>query len=337
MNRPGLACAFFLSAALPAAGCGGCGSSSVPSTGEEDGGTDGAAFDVTVDSASVDTGPTQDSSPQEAALQDSGSTPDAGPDQATEAASDAAPDQTAPESGPGDAGSEAGTEGGADATPEGDGGPACIGNVSIDFSSLAPDWVNDSTACGTAATSNDSLVLTRNAACTTDPSGGAVSLSGQLMLCGDFDIQVAYDLTTFPYPTSGGRYASVRAYDPLDPTNGIALERFDNDACTSVGVAYKSWTTDSSGCVAVHVPTTDTSGTMRLTRSGATVTSYFLTPNDAGPNDAGGSWTQVMTDTLTTTPWSLELYTGYNPPNAGDTNSQSVSFSNMVIRSASMP
>jgi hypothetical protein len=48
-------------------------------------------------------------------------------------------------------------------------------------------------------------------------------------------------------------------------------------------------------------------------------------------------WTQVMTDTLTTTPWALEFYTGYNPPTAGDTQSQSVSFSNLVITSASTP
>ena len=329
MKRLGLACAIFASVVLPAAGCGGCNSTSGQSPFEQEGGADDATFD-----GSTDTGSTQDSSLQEAAAEDTGSTPaDAGPDQAAEAASDAAPDQTAPEAGASEAGSEAGTDGGADAGPEGDGGPVCLGNVSIDFSSLAPDWVNVSATCGTAAVSNDSLVLTRDGTCSSDSGGGAVSLSDPLRLCGDFDIRVAYDLTTFPYPTAGGRYASVRAYDPLDSTNGITLERFDNDQCTNVAIAYKGWTTNSSGCVAPHIATTDTTGTMRLTRTGTTVTSYFFTPDDAG----GGSWTQVMTDTLTTTPWALEFYTGYNPPGSGDTQNQSVSFSNLVITSANTP
>ena len=80
------------------------------------------------------------------------------------------------------------------------------------------------------------------------------------------------------------------------------------------------------------VTTTDTTGTFRLTRTGATVTSYYLSGADGG----SGSWVAVTSATgMTTTPWTLAIYTGYDV--GGDATDMNVAYTSLEIASAGAP
>jgi hypothetical protein len=187
-------------------------------------------------------------------------------------------------------------------------------------------------------------VLTQTGACS-QTQGGTVSLDpSRFRVCGDFDIQADFELTTFPVPASGSRYLAMRTLQPAS-SNGVTLERYDISAtngCVPAREDYKAWTTTSSDCSAHFVAGSDISGSFRLTRVGTTVTAYRLASADAGgsdaaPQDAGGGpgWVQVFTGTSTTVPFTLLLYTGYT--GGSDPAHQSVRVSNLRITSASAP
>jgi hypothetical protein len=216
------------------------------------------------------------------------------------------------------------------------GGAACLGNVSIDFAALAPYWIDSSAACGSASVSAKALQLTRTGTCTAAREGGFVTLDpSRWKLCGDFDVQVDFNLVAFTVPTGGTqtRYAVVRAGDPSS-TSGIALERYNAptaNTCPPSTQNYKGWSTTSVDCGgATMVATTDTTGKFRLTRVGSTVTSYY--DSSAG----NGSWVAVHTATgITTTPWGLVFYTGYAL--GTDRTDMNVTFSSLTITSGSAP
>jgi hypothetical protein len=190
----------------------------------------------------------------------------------------------------------AGAEAGDGATPErpSDAGVACLATTSIDLASLSPYWVNESTACGTATFSSGGLAMTYDP-CGTPFQGGQVNLDDtQWQVCGDFDVQVAFDVT-FPAQSGGvERWAVLRAYDGSTP-DGVAAELFQGPvtSCLPAIDDYQFWSTNSSTdpatCSTINIPTTDTSGKLRVTRSGSTVTSYYW--DTAG--DAGGEWAEI--------------------------------------------
>jgi hypothetical protein len=254
-------------------------------------------------------------------------------------AGDAAADASDATAEAGDAAEDTGLDAGGDAadgSPAADAGAACLGNTTIDLTALAPYWLNASTACGTATVSGEGLTLTRTSGCSADQQGGWVKLDGsKWRLCGDFDVRVDFNLTTFPVPPGGSRWAALRAFDPAS-SSGISLERYNDNlgGCYPASNNYKSWTTSSTDCASsIFRATTDASGTFRVTRSGSTVTSYTWAGVDAGADGSGWSAFDMGTG-MTTVPWSIEFYTGvYN----GDTTTQKVTFSNLVITSASTP
>jgi hypothetical protein len=275
---------------------------------------------------------------------DANNATDAGHDSSDAAAvGDAASDatETVPMDASGEASSpiDAATQGSdaADAGEAGHAGVQCLGNVSIDFAALAPYWVDMSRACGAATFASGALQLTRNGACTSEQPGGWIGLDPtRWQLCGDFDVQVDFELVSFTIPSSGGgtRWAVVRAFDPASSA-GIALERYaapPANPCPPSTQSYKSWSTTSVDCGgATMIPTTDATGAMRLTRAGGTVKSYYRTAAN------GGTWTSFVTASgMTTTPWTLVFYTGYDA-SGGDRTSQSVSFRALQVSSASTP
>jgi hypothetical protein len=165
--------------------------------------------------------------------------------------------------------------------------------------------------------------------------GGAISLDpARFRLCGDFDIRIDFELTTFPIPTSGSRYLVVRALQP-GASNSISLERYDiaaTNSCVSAREQYKGWTTTSNDCTASWLPSADATGTFRLTRVGTTVTAYHAA---ASTPDAGDAWVPVVSATSTAVPWGMEFYTGFAAGN--DPADQTVRLSNLRITSGSTP
>jgi Tol biopolymer transport system component len=97
-----------------------------------------------------------------------------------------------------------------------------------------------------------------------------VHVGANCLLGGDFDAQVDYQLLS--WPAGDGVNVGITAFF----TNG-AIERATN----AFGEFYDS----SLDPVFQSVPTEDQSGSLRLVRSGATITSYYRSP--------GGNWVQL--------------------------------------------
>ena len=71
-----------------------------------------------------------------------------------------------------------------------------------------------------------------------------------------------------------------------------------------------TWDPPYDDATSVLLATSDTTGRLRITRTGTTVTSYYW---KVGATDAGtGQWVLVKTATLTSTPWVVLLYAGDN-------------------------
>jgi hypothetical protein len=210
--------------------------------------------------------------------------------------------------------------------------PRCLGDVTLDFAALKPYWLDASGACGTVASVDGSLVLGQRGAC-----GGARQSTVRLdsahwAICGDFDVRVTFDLTRFPLPTVGSRYAVLHVVDPASPISGMAIERYAaGDGTTIPGESYKSWASDSNDGIATFVPSTDHAGSFRVTRVGAVVTSYYRVTEDGGAE----SWRRVLSETASSTPWIVELYSGYGE-RRGDPAAQAVTFSRLEVLSGSV-
>jgi hypothetical protein len=218
-----------------------------------------------------------------------------------------------------------------------------LGNVSIDFASLTPYWGDSSTACGKATLAGNTLGLTYNSPCATSTIGGEITLdTTHWRLCGDFDIQVDFDFTQFPVPadTVTDLFATIRAFDPAG-ADGIAMEQFSGAKtnCDSTPARYyQAFAAAAINDCSTIALTTDTSGKMRIVRSGSTVSGYYWSPAGEGGVDGGGTWSQLVSAPgMTTGPWSLQFFSGNDNKAASSTLDLDVSFSGLSIMSANTP
>jgi hypothetical protein len=157
-----------------------------------------------------------------------------------------------------------------------------------------------------------------------------VALVSRCLLTGDFDVQVDYQLGLWPDHT-GVRTALSMNDTPT--TNNCAIERVSLSTTADVAVQMPG----SEVYVASIIPsqpfpdvaTTDTQGTLRLTRTGSTETAYFAS--------AGGGWTTVYSATNNMVPvygalsmWSSDEYR--STPGGGS----SIYFRNYVVNSGQL-
>ena len=211
----------------------------------------------------------------------------------------------------------------------------CLTSFVNPFAALTPYWANwSNSTCGSAVASNGNLVLTQNEPCGTASPDVIEGLTQPYVLCGDFDVQVGYALTGFGAAPVGGMFASLRVDDPAAPLTGMTMERYVASYLPSSNSYqnYKSYT-DNSGndATSVLLATSDTTGRLRITRSGTTVTSYYW---KVGTTDAGtGQWVLVKTAVLTSTPWVVLLYEGDNSAASSGPASYSVTFSSLQVTS----
>jgi hypothetical protein len=211
----------------------------------------------------------------------------------------------------------------------------CLTSFVNPFAALTPYWANwSNSTCGSAVASNGNLVLTQNEPCGTASPDVIEGLTQPYVLCGDFDVQVGYALTGFGAAPVGGMFASLRVDDPAAPLTGMTMERYVASYLPSSNSYqnYKSYT-DNSGndATSVLLATSDTTGRLRITRTGTTVTSYYW---KVGTTDAGtGQWVLVKTAVLTSTPWVVLLYEGDNSAASSGPASYSVTFSSLQVTS----
>lgn len=194
----------------------------------------------------------------------------------------------------------------------------CAGNRTDDFadSSLAPLW-QDSSICGTVAETGGQLVLTRGS-CFTD-EGPTVQLDDYFLVCGDFDIQLDYDLVNWPSST-GEHYAGL--YVRIGP-DFFALERYRTNVtgtCRPYSQAYKATIYLKENCNAIWISTSATSGKLRIARTGALVSSYYWD---------GSAWVLARSETLNSGLATFGMYVL-----GSDTSPSTVAFDNLVLTSA---
>src|SRR5574341_1311128 len=197
-------------------------------------------------------------------------------------------------------------------------GICCVGNRTDDFSdgNLAPLWTDLST-CGSVAETGGQLVLTRPPGCDF-LDGPEVRLDPGLIVCGDFDIQVDFNLINWPIPTVEHQ-ASLFVVSGTEPFVIERVRAGSTNSCRPYLDAYKSWQTIRDNCSASWDSTADLQGKFRITRTGNSVQSYYWN---------GSIWVLLRTGTITTTLVAMGLSTS-----STDGTAATVAFDNLIIQS----
>lgn len=171
-------------------------------------------------------------------------------------------------------------------------------NYRLDISEAPSLW----TKRGEAITeSGGRIVFTR-------PDGYGPSVEMRLdpafVVCGDFDIQIEFELLDFPpISNSGGRYHSLGIADAATRADYLTAERIRRTADTGLDCenCYKFFTDDSRSRAAVRVPTDDIQGKLRVTREGSTVRGFYW---------ADSGWIEAMKRNMPLVDVTIVLYSG---------------------------
>lgn len=199
--------------------------------------------------------------------------------------------------------------------------PCCLGNVTDDFSdgNLAPFWV-DGSGCGSVYESGGQLVMDYPSSCAFYPSDNYFYLNTAYQLCGDFDIQLDFNLVSWPVP-SGWEFCTFFVSN-VDFSDWFAIERLQvNSAggCVPYIDSYKSWRTTPDNCVSTFVSTSVTQGKFRIARTGSSLSAYCWD---------GSNWILVRTETYHTGSMTMGMTNG-----TGTGGAHLTKIDNIVIQS----
>jgi|GEM_PF-6322402 len=195
----------------------------------------------------------------------------------------------------------------------------CAGNRSDDFAdgNLAPLWIDLST-CGSVSETGGQLVLTRPSGCDF-LDGPEAWLDSNLIICGNFDVQIDFALLNWPAPSleqNASFYVSAG-------TEYFAIGRHragSVSACIPYTDSYRAWQGIPDNCNATWVQSSDLQGKFRITRIGTTLQSYYWN---------GSAWVLVRTGTMTTALVSMGMLA-----QSTDGTPATVAFDNLVLVSA---
>jgi hypothetical protein len=185
---------------------------------------------------------------------------------------------------------------------------------------VAP-WVDVSTGgCGSVSEVGGKLQLSKPSGCV----GFAAVNLGSSVLCGDFEVEIDYQLTFPGVSTAGGSIQGmqIRVSGSDDLVAGAERYRESANSCVPNSDSYKFYTT-IPGCAtnAIYYPSTDTQGRFRITRHGATVQGYYWN---------GTTWVLGMTRPITTADLYIRLQSGTNNSYTAPTSG---TFDNLIVRS----
>jgi Tol biopolymer transport system component len=143
-----------------------------------------------------------------------------------------------------------------------------------------------------------------------------VQAASRCLLQGDFDMQVDYRL--LEWPASNGAHVALAAEEPISFVG--RAERLNNG---DGGIdAYGALLPSSSN----QIPTSDLTGTLRLVRSGATATAYFL---------SGGSWVPILSGPSPTDE-TLVTLTAFSDEASFGHQEVKIAFDNFKLNSGSL-
>jgi hypothetical protein len=159
-------------------------------------------------------------------------------------------------------------------------------------------WTVSAVGTGPTATqANGGIDLVIPAGAVQDPKQGnlAINLSTSCQLTGDFDLQLDYTLVKWPARNSVRVGMAAGHY---------SAHRSSNTGTIAGSVADNLYVTDFAGTL-TSVGTQDTTGRLRLTRVGATITGYY---------HSSGAWVKISSAAAPTEPMSygIAAWTDYN-------------------------
>ena len=200
--------------------------------------------------------------------------------------------------------------------------PCCLGNITDDFSdgNLIPYWV-PSTGCSPFLPyeSGGKLVMDWPSGCPIDASV-AVSLNSSLyQLCGDFDVQVDFEIVSMPSPPIATHWLEFYVFKP-GQVFSIARDRAASTYSCRPYLNYyaaNEWSTVPTECGSTTILTSDLVGKLRITRTGTTLSSYYWN---------GSSWVLARTGSTTTDAMYIGSYSG-----SGDGTGHIYTLDNLVV------
>ncbi len=148
---------------------------------------------------------------------------------------------------------------------------------SID-SSLWASWQGGSGQTITETNQRLEIYFPANSA--DDPNESSFS-AGYMSVCtlrGDFDIQVDYELLN--WPNSNGVRVYLLVESGADADKSVGRVSFGDSYNDFYGYNREVYLTDFDGEVQGFISTSDTSGKLRLVRSGSTITGYYYSSNN---------------------------------------------------------
>ena len=202
------------------------------------------------------------------------------------------------------------------------GQPACL-TLFDDFSDGVLDSrFNANPSCGTLTETNGRLEMFVPAGCGDSSVSYGVD-TNQVVLCGDFDVRVDFQLLDYPGADGDARWTSFGVGEGTTPWGVIErASRTFTGSCVPYGESYHAYSVDGSDCATDFISTTDTSGRFRITRVGSLQTILLW-------NDECSVWLAVRSDAVPTTDMWVGVWTGKS---GGSPAQQLVAFDNLSIR-----
>lgn len=211
----------------------------------------------------------------------------------------------------------------------------CLGNYSDDFNDgIDSPYLTYIPTCATVSEDSGSLIIDVPDSCAIYPTYANVRLDSAYELCGDFDVQVDFDLVYWPPPSPPGvghyRYAELIVYigDLQASFDYIYIARIsytNSDGCTPLE-SYKSGYDNSDNCTVTMIPTSDLQGKFRINRTGTTISAYYWN---------GSSWVVTSTATGPTIPATFIQFETETYPGGGPGGGHRVKIDNLNIQSGS--
>jgi len=138
----------------------------------------------------------------------------------------------------------------------------CLGSFSEGFESGLPTGWQVYEPCDTVAVTGGELVIQKGDGCA--GNAGIVMTPANGLVCGDFDVQVRFDLPVFPVsPPGSWRWAALRVDDASNGNHLATIERFTEspgNPCIVAAHMFKAFTTSSLGCDSTVIATTGDDG-----------------------------------------------------------------------------
>ncbi len=199
-----------------------------------------------------------------------------------------------------------------------DSGPCCLGSYVETFSdnSIASMWSVDAT-CGAVAQQSGKLVLNYPSGCPAFVGCGMNLNGGSFQLCGDFDIQVDYELTSWPAPD----FSQWASFYARATAGFFVIERYTritSGGCVPYASGYKSYWLNSDDCASTFVSSNESASRMRIRRIGASTETM---------HGDGSVWTIVRSENIGTEPVTFGVYTA-SQSGPGHV----VSFDNLIVQ-----